>query len=444
MKTSIGDLWVESGAIFLRIDHKRLTVSLMREQFEFVRNLESRAPITPAPLVLDFGVLESIDRDAREYSVALLNPKWNSGVAMLYHTEVQRVIASFYQGFKNLSVPLVIASDRDEAVSALLSMIDGKPPTSPASSDGDRLQKIVDAVAHMASGEFDIDVFAPERQDELDAVACGIKMLAEEMANLIDTRKRAESELVAMNARLVKEITERKRMGSELERINTELEGFAHTVSHDLKGPLSAISAAARLVVHLRGMPRSREMESNIEELLWLLISNVDTADTFIEETLTLAEAGQVPKVVCSVDISSIVSHIISERSAQIAERGVRLEVGEQLGALIANPTHMYQVFSNLIGNAITHNNGADPVVRVHHLGDDGSGSTRYEVSDNGPGIPPDEIDQLFTPFFKGKFGTTGVGLSIVDRIVKVYGGTVVAKNDNGACFEITLHDFAS
>lgn len=67
----------------------------------------------------------------------------------------------------------------------------------------------------------------------------------------------------------------------------------------------------------------------------------------------------------------------------------------------------------------------------------------RFLVSDNGPGISEEMMDKVFIPFAKDNDkGETGMGLSIVERMVKVYGGDIRAFNDNGACFEFTLKDF--
>lgn len=442
IKTSIGDLWIEPGVICIRIDHKCLSVPLLREQLEFTRRLDSTRPISPAPVLVDLGVLESINKEAREYAAALLNPRWNKGVGLVYHNDVQRVIASFFKGYRNLDLPVAIAPDAEEAKSRLQKAIDGDDQGDRRGSNPDRIQGIVEAVALMASGDFDIELDLSGEHDEIDALACGIGILAEETASLINLRRQAEAELVTLNRKLFEEMTERERMALRLESINAELEGFAHTVSHDLKGPLSAIGASARLVLHMRSMPRSPEIDSNIDELLWLLVSNVDKADTFIEDTLMLAEAGQVPKVVCSVDISSIVSHVLQERELQIEERGVRVVVGDDLGSLMANPTHMYQVFSNLISNAIVHNDNPRPRVEVGRLSNEDDDHMKYVVRDNGHGIPPEEIEHLFTPFFKGSHGASGLGLSIVDRVVRVYGGEVHVTNDGGACFEVTLRDY--
>jgi len=443
MEMSIGDLWVEPDVVCVRITRPKLTIPILREQFELMRGLAARTPIQPVPLMLDFGELAAIDRDAREYAAALLGPRWNKAIAIVCRNAVHRVIASFFKGLNKTTVPLAITADSREARSMLRRMESGLEPLWNGGQASDKLDQIVSAVSRMAAGDFDINIRASDDCDELDAVACGIAMLAEETASLIKYRRQAEAELTTVNRRLQEELAERRRMASDLQLINGELDGFAHTVTHDLKGPLSAIGAASRLILHMRSMPYSAEVESNMEEVLWLVVKNVDRADSLIEDTLALAEAGQQPNVVCRVDISSVVGRVLEERSEEIKEKAIIMRVDEDLGGVVANPTQMYQVFANLIGNAIKHNDNERPEVEIRRT-NWGGGGARFTVRDNGPGIPDDELERIFTPFFKGKTGSTGIGLSIVARIVSVYDGDITVANDGGARFDLTLKDYGS
>jgi len=247
---------------------------------------------------------------------------------------------------------------------------------------------------------------------------------------------------VMKNDELAKEIAERIRVEQELEKTNAELKGFAYTVSHDLKGPVSALKMASGLMQDVLGQEMTPE---NLETIIMAgqsIDSSTTKAAELIDEILSLAEAGQVPKEVFDVDVGAVVRSIIEERTGQMAERGVRVEPGDDLGRIRANPTHIYQVFTNLIGNAIKHSDSAEPLIEVTHSFDEESGVHRYLVRDNGSGIPPGELDRIFIPFFKGKTGETGLGLAIVDRIIKVYGGDILAYNDDGACFEFVMKDY--
>jgi signal transduction histidine kinase len=252
----------------------------------------------------------------------------------------------------------------------------------------------------------------------------------EELRQQIEERQRAEREL--------------ERLNEDLRRINVELEGYAHTVSHDLKGPLTALMLASTTLQDLmrEGDLYSRRQE--IEDVLEIINNNVWKSSDLTDGLLVLAEAGQRPKDVERVDVSEVVERIRHENSSEMEQRAAELVAVEPLGGVIASPTHIYQLFANLIRNCIKHCVSDHPVITVKHLGDDPDGSHRYLVRDNGKGIPPELLDKIFEPFFKGETGGAGIGLATVSRIVDVYGGKVRAYNDNGACFEFNLKDFRS
>ena len=242
-----------------------------------------------------------------------------------------------------------------------------------------------------------------------------------------------------------RDITERKKAEKELKRINAELEGFAHTVSHDLKGPITTIMGANLVLQNLLRKSEDGEgnrFEEDIYELSEIINTGVNKAKTLVEDILTLAEAGQLPEVVSDVDVSEVVETVLEERAGDIQERGITVHVDDSLGSVRANHTHIYQIFSNLVGNAIKHNDNENPVIEVSFLGDDEKGHHQYLVSDNGSGIAPEDFDSIFIPFAKGKTGETGIGLSTVEKIVAVYGGEVRAYNNRGACFRFTLKDY--
>jgi PAS domain S-box-containing protein len=238
-----------------------------------------------------------------------------------------------------------------------------------------------------------------------------------------------------------RDVTQRKLAEERLLELNRELEGYAHAVSHDLRGPLSAIMAANNTLQYMLKNPVPQDVGTSIDELAEIIDKNLKVQGALIEDLLVLAEAGQTPSEFFDVSVGMVVYRVLTERAEIINKRGVKMDVDDDLGHVSGNPTHIYQLFSNLVANAIKHNDSKKPVVKVSYLGDDESGGHRYLVRDNGSGVPPEELDQIFGPFFKGKTGETGIGLAIVDKIVGVYSGTIKAYNDNGACFEFTLMD---
>ncbi len=238
------------------------------------------------------------------------------------------------------------------------------------------------------------------------------------------------------------DITERKKAELELQRVNAELERFAQAVSHDLRGPLAVIRIAAETLQNLLAKPLTDEKRTTVDEVAKMIGEASRTSDRLVEDLLRLAEAGQRPRKAESVEVGQVVDRILEERDQALQARGISVHRSPALGHIIANATQVYQVFANLMDNAIQHNDSSVPEIQVLYLGEEAAGGHRYLVRDNGSGIPAEDLDKVFAPFFKGQPGGTGIGLATVQRIIQVYGGAIRAYNDNGVCFEFTIKDF--
>ena len=164
-------------------------------------------------------------------------------------------------------------------------------------------------------------------------------------------------------------------------------------------------------------------------------------AEALIADLLSLARAGKEPLEVLPVNVRDAVRMLLAERDSLVRDRGAWVEVDEDLGTIWANPTHIQQLFGNIVDNALKHNTGPSPAIEIRYLGKSATGSHQYRVKDNGPGIPPAILDEVFLPFVKGETGETGIGLAIVERIVNLYGGTIKAYNSGGAVLEFYLKD---
>ncbi|MBU1669920.1 MAG: PAS domain S-box protein [Actinobacteria bacterium] len=242
---------------------------------------------------------------------------------------------------------------------------------------------------------------------------------------------------------VLRDITRQVAMEEELIRANAELKGYAHVVSHDLKAPLAAMKLAAQTLPLLMKVRRTRETERQMAEVAQAIDTYAEKSAKLVSDMLTLAEAGQKPDEVEDVDVGGLVGEILEELAGDTARKGVTVSVDEDMGRVRANATHMYQVFANLIRNAVRHNDSSRPVVEVINRGRDGD-TQCYLVRDNGPGIREADLGRIFVPFCRGEHGDTGIGLSTVEKIVGVYDGAIRAYNDNGACFEFTIRDFKS
>ena len=236
-------------------------------------------------------------------------------------------------------------------------------------------------------------------------------------------------------------VTERQRSEELLKQMNAELEAFAHTVSHDLRGPLATMMMAADTLHQLIKDSADDEADMTISELAQMISDGTATAGALIEDLLRLAESGLAPREVEPVDIGEVVDQVALDHLALIEERHGRVSHEPALGYLVSNRTQMYPVFSNLICNAFRHGGAERPEVQVSIV-KSWPGGHLYRLRDNGAGIPEDEISEIFEPFYKCESGGTGIGLSTVRKIVKTYGGSIRAYNDNGAVFEFSLNDY--
>lgn len=184
---------------------------------------------------------------------------------------------------------------------------------------------------------------------------------------------------------------------------------------------------------------RDEEAADQVREVASIILRSCLSAIGLISNLLGLARAGQVPGEVSEVDVRKKVEGVLKEKEAHIKRKETRVIVDDDLGHIMADPTHIYQIFSNLIGNAVEYNDNPEPEVIIAYEKVDGAHG--YRVRDNGSGISPHDAEKVFLPLYRGKFGGTGLGLAIVKRIVEVYGGAIRAYNDGGTCFEFTLKD---
>ena len=186
---------------------------------------------------------------------------------------------------------------------------------------------------------------------------------------------------------IIRDITESKLAEGELKRINRELDAYAHVVSHDLRGPISIVISASRAMQEMLQRPIDSENVRQIARAAEIIESSADASRRLIEDILSLAQAGQSSEEMVEVDVGEIVRRVLWEKAGVIRDMGVEIVTAEDLGTVVADPTHIYQLFSNLIGNALAYNDSQEPRVTIGHEREEG-GRHRYWVWDNGPGIP--------------------------------------------------------
>jgi len=220
-----------------------------------------------------------------------------------------------------------------------------------------------------------------------------------------------------------------------LERSNRELDQFAYVTSHDLKAPLRAIANLSQWIEEDVGEQLSDESRRQ----MGLLRGRVQRMDALIQGILDYSRVGRVAEASESVDVAVLLEEVIDSIDPP---PGFTVEVGAGMPCIEAPRIRLQQVFANLIGNAIKYRARDDGrvVVSVEEADD----FYRFCVSDDGPGIAEEFHAKVFQIFQtlqpRDKVEATGVGLTLVKKIIEDQGGEInlVSRLGEGAAFHFT------
>lgn len=249
-------------------------------------------------------------------------------------------------------------------------------------------------------------------------------------------RKRVEEELKTHHVLLEEAVRARTE---ELEAANRDLESFSYSVSHDLRAPLRALDgfSAALLDEYLD------RLDDQGRHYLDRIRSSAQRMGQLITDLLNLSRVGRRELIRDRVDVAALARAVATELLALEPGRRADLRIAE--GMVARGDSHLLRiVLENLIGNALKFSSTRpDAVIEfgVETLG----GERVYFVKDNGVGFDMAYVGKLFTPFQRlhsaTEFPGTGIGLSLVHRIVRRHGGRVWAESSvgGGAAFFFTL-----
>lgn len=227
-----------------------------------------------------------------------------------------------------------------------------------------------------------------------------------------------------------------ERIG-ELETANRELESFSYSVSHDLRGPLRAVSGFTQMLIEDYG----EQLDPKAVELVQRLRAAIQRMGDLVDALLEVSHVTHHELRAEAVDIGTMAGEIAGDLAAASPQRRVEVSVAEGLVAH-GDPRLLRVLMTNLIENSWKFTaRQAEARIEVGHRSEDGE--TIYFVRDNGVGFDEATAAGMFTAFrrFHSGFEGSGIGLSIAARVVARHGGRIWAEGSPGesATFLFTL-----
>ncbi len=330
--------------------------------------------------------------------------------------------------------------------------------TKEQASDSD-LSQFLDAVSKSYSN-FDEQFTMQQRamaisSDELFRANQKLREEAESQRQIIDKLRRVtkafsglksdekisddldELKLVEFIDKQAKEILsiniQREKLLKELEHQNQELSDYAHMVSHDLKSPLRSIDTLTAWLIE----DNKDKFDDDFSAQLNLIRNNVEKMDALISGILEYSTISKSEIELYQIDLKHLVGELISTMHIP---QNFKINV-KTLPQIKGDKSRITQLFQNLIDNAVKYNNKEEGVVEVGSK--DKNTFWEFYVKDNGIGIEKQYHSKIFNTFEKleNNVGSSGIGLSIVKKIVEIYGGKVWLESsfNKGTTFFFTL-----
>ena len=285
-------------------------------------------------------------------------------------------------------------------------------------SDGERFHDVCRAHTHVLPTEAYSTV---DRDTQLREIAL-LQQQARALDSEIEARKAAE---VALRDALAA----RDRTADVLRRSNRDLDQFAYVASHELKSPLRAISSLAQWIEDDHRASLAPEAIAQLE----LMRQRVQRMEATIDGILDYSRAGR-SRALENVDVALVVNEVLDSYAAEV--RG-HVSVAPGMPTFATDRITLFQVLQNLIGNAIKYTRRPDAEIAIG-VEDEGD-FFHFSVADNGPGIAAHLHERIWKVFARVEIHApdiaegTGIGLSVVRKIVEMRGGRVWLDSTVGA-----------
>jgi light-regulated signal transduction histidine kinase (bacteriophytochrome) len=212
-----------------------------------------------------------------------------------------------------------------------------------------------------------------------------------------------------------------------LEKSNKELDQFAYVVSHDLKAPLRAIASLADWIEEDLEDKITKESKANLE----LLSGRVLRMESLIHGILAYSKAGKNKGELKIINLNELMFEVVDSINPS---SNIRVNIQPNLPLIESEKTKLLQVLGNLISNAVKYMDKPNGIININYL--DLEGMCQFSIEDNGPGIEKEYHNKIFVIFqtlsARDEIESTGIGLSIVKKIIEDQGGKIWVESELG------------
>jgi PAS domain S-box-containing protein len=258
-----------------------------------------------------------------------------------------------------------------------------------------------------------------------------LKRHQEELQELVKERT---FELTKTNEQLEQEIVEHEKADErkaqllkEVESVNQELKDFAYVVSHDLKAPLRSITTLANWL----SVDYTDKLDEEGKEQLNLLVGKANRLTSLINGILDYSRLGRIKEEKIKLNMNEIVIEVIEILAPP---QNIKIAVENELPSISFEKNRLIEVFQNLLSNAIKYMDKPEGTIKIGCVGD--GEYWKFSISDNGPGIEQKYFEKIFQIFQTlspiDERESTGIGLTLVKKIITMYGGEIWVESEYG------------
>ncbi len=226
-----------------------------------------------------------------------------------------------------------------------------------------------------------------------------------------------------------------------LEQRHNELVQLAYAMTHDLQTPVATISGVVNILESRLGMDGSATVAANLARAR----RAADRLTDMLDSLMLYAKSGGEQLELRTLNVGAVLREVVREHFAGDQHNGVVVERADD-AQIRADHNALERCLVNLLHNAVKFSGASRPDPRVQASVEVNERTVRATIKDNGPGIPPEKIEQMFLPFKRGPLAGrgTGLGLSTVRRYIEGFGGRVWLESDGysgtTANIELPLH----